>query len=278
LAADMRNKLKQRESAASSAETKYQIDLVKEDQEQRLNLQAKLQNLALSDKDRKQYQDQLQAISEREQTKINALKARDNADLNKLQRDLNAQAAAKYNAERTSTQTATQAKLAARQREMQTAMAPQMQALSGKFQQQLNDANTRLAGNEKYKAQAQTVHDQMQSGYMAEASKAESSYRDIRAALIAKYSAIAHLQFQDNEAIAAQANKIAADRRDLYQKIADQVRTQVAQIAQKEGIAVVFDSIRAAGTAVNLTDQVTKAINSMQGATSLPATSASGGP
>ncbi|MDQ6766461.1 MAG: hypothetical protein M3Z41_01415 [Candidatus Eremiobacteraeota bacterium] len=278
LAADMRNKLKQRESAASSAETKYQIDLVKEDQEQRLNLQAKLQNLALSDADRKQYQDQLQAISQREQTKINALKARDNADLMKLQRDLNVQAASKYDAERTSTQAATQAKLAARQREMQTAMAPQLQALSGKFQQQLNDANTRLAGNEKYKAQAQSVHDQMQSGYMAEASKAESSYRDIRAALIAKYSTIAHLQFQDNEAIAAQANKIAADRRDLYQKIADQVRTQVTQIAQKEGIAVVFGSTRAAGSAVNLTDRVTKAINSMQGATSLPATSASGGP
>jgi hypothetical protein len=274
---DMRAKLKQRESQLSTVETKYQIDLVKADQTQRLNLQAKLQNLALSDKDRKQYQDQLSAIDSREQSKINALKARDNAELTALERNLNAQAAAKYDAERKATQSATQAKLAARQRDMQTAMNPQMQQLSGKFQQQLNAANARLANNEKYKAQAQSVHNQMQSGYVDEASKAETSYRQIRADLITKYSAIAHTQFQDNEAIAAQADKLAADRRDLYQKIEEQVRGQVQQIAQKDGIAVVFGSTRAAGSAVDLTDQVTRAVTSLQTATSSPNASSSGG-
>ncbi|HXN09403.1 MAG TPA: hypothetical protein VN860_07045, partial [Candidatus Acidoferrales bacterium] len=221
IASDMRAKLKQRESQLSTVETKYQIDLVKADQEQRLNLQAKLQNLALTDKDRKHYQDQLNAIDAAEQSKINALKARDNAEIVKLEHDLNAQAAAKYDAERKATTAATQAKLVARQRDMQTSINPQMQALSGKFQQQLNDANARLANNEKYKAQAQTLHDQMQSGYMDEANKAETAYRQVRTDLIAKYSAIAHMQFEDNEAIAAQADKLAADRRDLYQKIAD---------------------------------------------------------
>jgi len=277
IASDMRAKLKQRESQLSTAETKYQIDLVKADQEQRLNLQAKLQNLALSDKDRKQYQDQLNAIDAREQSKINVLKARDNAEIAKLEHDLNAQAAAKYDAERKSTQAATQAKLVARQREMQTSINPQMQALSGKFQQQLNDANARLANNEKYKTQAQSVHDQMQSGYMDEANKAEASYHQVRADLITKYSAIAHMQFEDNEAIAAQATKLAADRRDLYQKIADQVRGQVEAIAHNDGIGVVFGSVRAAGTAVDLTDQVTKAVSSMQASTSMPKPTTSGG-
>ena len=277
IASDMRAKLKQRESQLSTVETKYQIDLVKADQEQRLNLQAKLQNLALTDKDRKHYQDQLNAIDAAEQSKINALKARDNAEIVKLEHDLNAQAAAKYDAERKATTAATQAKLVARQRDMQTSINPQMQALSGKFQQQLNDANARLANNEKYKAQAQTVHDQMQSGYMDEANKAETAYRQVRADLIAKYSAIAHMQFEDNEAIAAQADKLAADRRDLYQKIADQVRGQVEQIAHNDGIAVVFGSVRAAGTAVDLTDQVTKAVSSLQASTSLPKPTASGG-
>ena len=277
IASDMRAKLKQRESQLSTVETKYQIDLVKADQEQRLNLQAKLQNLALTDKDRKHYQDQLNAIDAAEQSKINALKARDNAEIVKLEHDLNAQAAAKYDAERKATTAATQAKLVARQRDMQTSINPQMQALSGKFQQQLNDANARLANNEKYKAQAQTLHDQMQSGYMDEANKAETAYRQVRTDLIAKYSAIAHMQFEDNEAIAAQADKLAADRRDLYQKIADQVRGQVEQIAHNDGIAVVFGSVRAAGTAVDLTDQVTKAVSSLQASTSLPKPTASGG-
>ena len=277
IAADMRAKLKQQESLMSSAETKYQIDLVRADQEQRLNLQAKLQNLALSDKDRKQYQDQLNAIDARERDKINAMKARDNAQLAKLEHDLNAQAAAKYEVERKATQAATQAKLIARQREMQTVMNPQMKALSGKFQQQLNDVNARLANNEKYKAQAQSVHDQMQAGYLAEAGKSQANYNNIRAALVAKYSAIAHMQFQDNEAIAAQADKVASDRRDLYQKIVDQVRAQISQIAQKDGIAVVFASARGAGTAVDLTAQVTKAINSLAGAASSPAPATTSG-
>jgi len=277
IASDMRAKLKQRESQLSTLETKYQIDLVKADQEQRLNLQAKLQNLALTDADRKRYQDQLNAIDAAEQSKINVLKARDNAEIVKLEHDLNGQAAAKYDVERKATTLATQSKLMARQRDMQTSINPQMQALSGKFQAQLNDANARLANNEKYKAQAQTIHDQMQSGYMDEANKAETAYRQVRADLIAKYSAIAHMQFEDNEAIAAQADKLAADRRDLYQRIADQVRGQVEQIAHSEGIAVVFGSVRAAGTAVDLTDQVTKAVSSLQASTSLPQPTASGG-
>ena len=276
LAQQMRGTLTQRESQLSAQETAYQVSLVKADQEQRLNLQAKLQDLALSDQQRKQYQDQLNAIDAGEQSKINVMKKRDNAELATLQHSLNAQAAAQYNAERAKTQAATQAKLTARQKEMQTAMNPQMQALSGKFQQQLNDVNARLASNDKYKAQAQAIHDQMATQYGSEADKVTSSYRRVRAALIDKYSSIAHMQFQDNEMIAAQADKLASDRRDLYQKIAAQVQSQVEQVAQADGIAVVFDSVRGAGSAVDLTDQVRKALNSSR-ATSLPATSTPGG-
>lgn len=276
LAQQMRGKLAQRESQLSAQETAYQVGLVKADQEQRLNLQAKLQDLALSDQQRKQYQDQLNAIDAAEQSKINAMKAKDNAELAALERSLNAQAAAQYEIERTRAQQATQAKLAARQKDMQTAMAPQMQALNGKFQQQLNDVNAKLAGNDKYKAQAQAIHDQVATQYGAEADKATASYRRVRAALIDKYSAIAHMQFQDNETIAAQAEKLAADRRDLYQRISAQVQTQVEQVARQNGIAVVFDTIRGGGTAVDLTDQVRKALNNL-GPAAVPASPTPGG-
>ena len=276
LAAQMRGKLAQRESQLSAQETAYQVGLVKADQEQRLNLEAKLQDLALSDQQRKQYQNELGAIDAAEQRKISAMKAKDNAEIAALQRDLNAQAAAQYDVERSRAQQATQAKLAARQKEMQTAMAPQMQALNGKFQQQLNDVNAKLAGNDKYKAQAQAIHDQVATQYGAEADKATASYRRVRASLIDKYSAIAHMQFQDNETIAAQAEKLAADRRDLYQRIAAQVQAQVEQVARADGIAVVFDTIRGGGTAVDLTDQVRKAINNL-GPTAVPASPSPGG-
>ena len=276
IAAQVRGELSQKESALSTQETAYQVSLVKADQEQRLNLQAKLQNLDLSDSQRKQYQSELSAIDAREQGKIAVVKARDNAQVATLERTLNQQAASEYNVERTKTQAATQARLAARQKEMQTAMTPQMQALSGKFQQQLSDVNARLASNQKYKAQATSIHDQISSEYAAQADKTLTAYRRVRAALIDKYSAIAHMQFQDNETISAEADKLASDRRDLYQKIASQVQAQVQQVARQDGIAVVFDSVRGAGTAVDLTDQVRKALNSSW-ATNAPATPTPGG-
>jgi hypothetical protein len=277
IAQNVRAKVGQKQSQLSSAETKYQIELVRADQEQRLNLQAKLQNIALTDKERADDTTQLRAIDAREQANINSLKQRDNAELSQLEKQLQAQAAAKYNAERTATQKATQAKLLARQRELQTTIGPQMQALGGKFQQQLNQANQQLAGNAQYQAQAQTVHNQMASGYAAEANRASDAYSTVRKSLVAKYSDIAHMQFADNEAIVEQAGKIAADRRDLYQKIADQVRAQVQQIAQHDSIAVVFENVRGAGLAVDLTEQVKKAVNSLPGASAAPASTVSRG-
>jgi hypothetical protein len=277
IAAGVREQLRQRESTLSSNETKYQIDLVKADQQQRLNLQAKLQNLALTDKQRADYNAQLSAIDAREQARINVMKSQDDAQIATYQKQLQAQAAAKYDAERTATQQATQAKLVARQKDVQTALAPQMRTLSGQFQQQLNSANQRLAGNQKYRQAAQSVHDQMQAGYIADATRAENSYQQIRTSLVSKYSAIAHMQFQDNEAIAAQADKLAADRRDLYEKIQAQVAVQVAQIALKDGIGTVFQGLRAPGNAIDLTSQVTKAVTTMQGATMAPTSPSTGG-
>src|SRR5579872_891517 len=275
LAADVQAKVRERENQLSATETKYQIDLSKQDQSERLNLQAKLQNLALSDKERADDSAALRKIDERENTLVNALKTQDNASLSAFAKNLQRDAAAKYEAERKSTQAATQAKLVARQREVQTAMGPQMQALGGKFQQQLVDVNKKLAGDTKYQAEAQKVHADMQSRYVAEANQVAAAYHDARRALIQKYSTIAHMQFQDNEAIAAQMDKLASDRRDLFSKIEDQVRIVVQRVAQQEGVSIIFQSIRGAGSAVDLTQAVMKAV-AAQGASPTPASSSGG--
>src|SRR5579863_3158165 len=120
IAMDVRTKLSQRASDLASQETKFSVGLVKADQEQKLNLQAKLQNLALDSAQRNQYNSQLQAIDQNEQTKIDAMKSRDNAKLAALTKQLQAQASARYEVERKATQDATQAKLVARQKEMET--------------------------------------------------------------------------------------------------------------------------------------------------------------
>jgi Skp family chaperone for outer membrane proteins len=260
LAQDVRTKLAQAASQMSAAQTKYAVSLGKADQNEKLNLQTKLQDLSLSDAERAQYQSRLRSIDAAEQTKLNAMKARDEARYQQLAKQLQAQAAARYDAERKATQAATTAKLIARQKQLQTHLQPQLVALNGKFQQQLNAANQKLAGNPKYQAQAQSIHDQMQSGYVAEAEKATAQYDAIRAALVKKYSDIAHMQFEDNEALSEQAQRIAAQRRDLYQKIVAQAQTQIQDIATKSGVGIVLTNVRGAGTAVDLTAKVEKAL------------------
>jgi Skp family chaperone for outer membrane proteins len=278
IAADVRGKLAQKASQLSAAQTAYQVSIVKADQDTKLNLQTKLQDLALTDAERATYSAQLRAIDQAEQTKIDAQKAQGDAEMAAFQKQLNAQAAARYDAERKATADATQAKLIARQKELQTQMQPQLVALNGKFQSQLAAANQKLANNPKYQAQAQSVHTQMQSSYVNEAQKATAAYEDARKSLVARYSAIAGMQFQDNQALSQQADQVAAERRDLYQRIVAQVQTQIQSIARTDGYAVVVTNVRGAGTAVDLTDRVAKALAALGNATASPTTTGSGGP
>jgi hypothetical protein len=278
IGADVRGKLAQKASQLSAQQTAYQVSVVKADQETKLNLQTKIQDLALTDAERKTYTAQLQAIDQAEQTKIDAQKATLDAQMNAYQKQLNAQAAARYETERKATADATQAKLIARQKQLQTQMQPQLVALNGKFQSQLAAENQKLQNNPKYQAQVQSVHQQMQSSYVDEAKKTTATYEETRKSLVARYSSIAGMQFQDNEALSQQADQVAAERRDLYQRIVAQVQTQIQDIAKTDGFAVVMTGVRGAGSAVDLTAQVSKALAALGNATASPTTTGSGGP
>ena len=273
LAADVRAKVRAKASQLAANETTYQVQLAHQDQDQRLNLKTKLENLSLTPQDRSNYAAQLQDIETREEFLTNQLKTRDNAELSAYESSLQKQASTSFDAERAETSKQTQAKLAARQDELNTQFRAQATALGGQFNQRLNDANQQLAANPQLQQKVQDVQNQTQSRFEADAATAMASYRDTRRALVAKYSAIAHMQFQDDQAIQAQIDGISAQRRDLYAKIMDQVQGQVQQIAQERGFAIVFDSVAGGGSAVDLTDQVAKAVAALPSATPSPAPS-----
>ncbi|HYK54117.1 MAG TPA: OmpH family outer membrane protein [Candidatus Eremiobacteraceae bacterium] len=273
LAADVQAKMRAKETQLVSNETTYQVQLAHQDQDQRLNLKTKLENLTLSAQDRSQYAAQLQDIETREEFLTNQLKSKDNATLADYQKTLQSQAAAKFDAERVATEKQTSAKLAARQDDMNVQFRQQAAALSTKFNQRLNDVNTAITTNPALHQKAQEIQNQTQAKFEADAATAMASYRDTRKALVDKYSAIAHMQFQDDQAIQAQIDGIAAQRRDLYAKILDQVQQQVGDVAQSRGIAIVFDSVAGSGGAVDLTDQVAKAVAALPSATPSPAPS-----
>lgn len=273
LAADVQAKVRAKEAQLVANETAYQVQLAHQDQDQRLNLKTKLENLTLSAQDRSQYAAQLQDIETREEFLTNQMKSKDNAALAAYEKTLQTQAAARFDTERAATEKQTGAKLAARQDEMNGQFRQQAAALSTEFNKRLSNVNKAIASDPALQQKAQAIQNQTQAKFEADAATAMASYRDTRKALVEKYSAIAHMQFQDDQAIQAQIDGIAAQRRDLYAKILDQVHQQVSDVAQTRGIAIVFDSVAGSGSAVDLTDQVAKAVAALPSATPSPAPS-----
>ena len=259
IGADAQAKVRSEESQLSSAETAYQIQLARADQDQRLNLSAKLDNLSLSPADRQNYSAQLQALENREASLAAAKKAADATTLAAYEKRVSKDAEQRFNAERLATETDTNAKLAARQADLESTIRDQAQKLGGQFQSQLNAANAKLGNNPQVQAQLADEHTKITARYQADAQAALVSYQATRKALVAKYSAVAHMQFQDNVALSLQAQELAQTHQQLYDAIVRQIQTLVADAAQRNGVDVVFTSIAGAGSAVDLTDQVAKA-------------------
>lgn len=274
ISADVGRKLAERQRQLSDTEDKYQHEVLVKDQDQKVNLKAQLENLQLSDAQRAQLQSQLQNLEARETYLINQQKARDNADLDAYKKQLQSQAIARFDAERSKTQEATNAKLLARQKDVQGQVQTQMKSLTDKFNAQLQGSSTALRVTPDVQKKMEAVHGQMQGQYQAAASTALAAYRQTRKYLVNKYSLLAHMQFQDNEAIAQEIDSLATQRRDLYAKIVEQVRGQVQVIARKDGIDIVFSSIAGNGSAVDLTADVAKAIASLPAS---PSSAPSGG-
>jgi hypothetical protein len=275
-------KLEARRKQYEKQETDYQIGLAKQSQSQRLNLKTKLEDLNLPADERAQDTSQLSNIETREEAMTNQLKTRDNADLRAYQDSLQRDAAARFNEARTESFKETQTKLIARQKQTNDQLRTQMSGIGTQYQKQVAIANAALQKDPKLKAQADAIHNANQAAYTLEFDRALASYEQTRKALVAKYSAIAGMQFQDSAELTAEAQRLTQQRQDLYGKIVEQVQSQVGDIARSSDIGVVLTSVRGAGSAIDLTDKVLKAIAALPAVapsppstTSSPATSSS---
>jgi hypothetical protein len=267
---DVQAKMRAKDSQLSAAETAYQIQLARQDQDRRLNLKAKLDNLTLAPADRQTYSNQLQAIEAREASLIAAMKARDDATLRAYRKQTQDDAAKRFNAERAATEKDTNLKLAARQTQLESAIRTQGMQLGGQFQSRLNSANATLSNNPKVQSQLADVHAKILAQYQADAVAAMTTYQATRKQLVAKYSAVARMRFQDNVALSLQAEQLAQERKQLYDGIVRQVQSLVADVARRNGVGVVFGAIAGAGSAIDLTAQVAKAAAALPSTTPPP--------
>jgi hypothetical protein len=271
LGQDVVAKLRAKDSQLSAGETADQIQLAKADQDQRLNLKAKLDNLSLSQADRQTYSNQLLAIESREAALIAQMRARDDATSQAYKKQIQDDAAKRFNAERASTEKDTNLKLAARQTQLEDSIRTQAVQLGGQFQSKLNTANATLSGNPKVQSQLADEHAKILAQYQADATAAMTSYQAIRKQLVAKYSAVARMQFQDNAALSMQAEQLAQERKALYDGIVSQVQGLVADVARRNGVGIVFGAIAGAGNAIDLTSQVAKEAAALPSTTPPPA-------
>jgi hypothetical protein len=270
-------KLDARRRQLEKQETDYQINLAKQSQTQRLNLKTKLEDLNLSADERSQYTSQLQNIETREEAMVNALKAKDNSDLRAYEDQLQRDAAARFNTARTTAMTQTNQKLQARQKETSATLRTQLSGIGTQYQKQLASVNKQLQANPATRGQIAKIHDENQAQFTVDLNKALASYQQTRKGLVAKYSAVAGMQFQDTAELESEAENVAAQRRDLYSKILDQVQSQIGDIARSEGIALVFTQVRGSASAVDLTDQIEKAIAAPPNQTTAPSAAPSPG-
>jgi hypothetical protein len=271
LGQDVIAKLRAKDSQLSAGETAYQIQLAKADQDQRLNLKAKLDNLSLSQADRQTDSNQLQAIEAREAALIAQMRARDDATSQAYKKQIQDDAAKRFNAERAATEKDTNVKLAARQTQLEDSIRTQAVQLGGQFQSKLNSANATLNGNQKVQSQLADEHAKILAQYQTDAAAAMASYQATRKQLVSKYSAVARMQFQDNVALSMQAEQLAQERKTLYDGIVRQVQGLVADVARRNGVGIVFGAIAGAGNAIDLTAQVAKEAAALPSTTPPPA-------
>ncbi len=246
---------RQRATQLQEQESQLSLELSQQDASKRLDARMKLNNLALSDAQRKQYRDELSAIDAQEAATVNAQRKRDQQTLTAYLKQLRDQTQTQLASQAAKIHAQTRAKLASRHNEVSQQVASQLQGLRPAAIPTNLPATTRdrLAQIDK----------QFKSQFQADAQKTIQQYQQTKADLDAQYAA---LQGADGTA-SGTANKQLSDlkhqRDDLYNKMVEQIKRDAGQVAAKRGLQVVFMNIEAAGGGIDLTTDVEKDIESL---------------
>jgi hypothetical protein len=246
---------RQRATQLQEQESQLSLELSQQDASKRLDLRIKLNNLALSDAQRKQYRDQLAAIDQQEAAVVNAQRKRDQQTLLAYQKQLHDQTQTQLIAQAQKIHAQTRAKLAQRHNEVSQQVASTMQGLQPAAIPPNLPAQTRdrLAQIDK----------QYKSQFQADAQKTIQQYQQTKANLDAQYAALQGASGTATGAAGKQLGDLQRQRDDLYKKMVEQIKRDAGQVAAKRGLQVVFMNIEAAGGGIDLTNDVEKDIESL---------------
>ena len=240
-----------RSEAAQQRESSLSLQLSQADASQRLAAKTRLSNLAMDDATRKALRAQLAALDKKEADALGTLRAKDQADLDAYRKTLQAETAAGVRTQAAKIQGQTRAKLEARRNEVTS----QLRSL----------APAPLPANVSPALQAkiQQIHQQFQTQFQADAQATVDEYNQTKADLDRQFAALHGADVGATGAAGKQLADLQKKRSDLYDKIVAQIQSETSRIAKDRGLKVAFDNVEAAVGGYDLTDEVSKDVESL---------------
>jgi hypothetical protein len=237
--------------AAQQRESQLQLQLSQADASARLAAKTRLSNLAMDDATRASLRATLAALDKKEADAIAVQRAKDQADLSAYRKTLQDETSAGVRAQVAKIQGQTRAKLEARRNEVTSqlrglAPAPLPSNLSPALQ-----------------AKIQQIHQQFQAQFQADAQQTVDEYNQTKADLDRQFAALHGADVGATGAAGKQLQDLQKQRDDLYGKIVAQIQSEASRIAKDKGLKVVFDNVESAAGGYDLTNEVSKDVESL---------------
>jgi hypothetical protein len=232
-------------------ETNLSLRLTQQDAAQRLSIKTRLGNLALDDATRKQLLAQLAALDAKDGDAVAEQRRADAAQLARFRAQLRTQTNAAIAQQVGRVQSQTAAKLQERRNEV----GAQLRGLGP----------PPLPANLPTGVQARiaAIHRQFTTSFQADAEKTINDYTATKADLDRQFAALHGADVGATGAAAKELDALQQRRNDLYKEIVDQIEREAGRIAKERGFTIVFDGVQAAAGGYDLTNEVTKDVESL---------------
>lgn len=232
-------------------ETDLSLRLTQQDATQRLAIRTRLSNLALDDSTRKQLQSQLAALDAKEANALSAQRRTDAASLAQYRQQLDAQTGNAIRQQVGRVQSETTAKLQERRNEV----GAQLRSLGP----------PPLPSNLPAGVQSKIalIHRRFTAAFQQDAQKTIDDYSATKADLDRQFAALHGADVGATGAAAKELDALQKRRDDLYKEIVDQIQREAVRIAKDQGFTIVFVGVNAATGGYDLTNEVTKDVESL---------------
>jgi hypothetical protein len=244
-------KYRAKASQLQQGETDLALRLTQADSAQRLAIRTRLSTLALDEASRKKLTSELAAINASESAAIETLRRRDAATLAAYRAQLSAQTGQAVRAQVGAIQGQTRAKLEQRRNEVGT----QLRSLGPA------PLPTNLPTGVKEKIAK--LHRDFTAAFQADAARTIGDYNATKSNLDRQFAALHGSDVGATGSAAVELGGLQERRDKLEKQILDQVTREAQRIGKERGFSIVFVNVNAAHGGYDLTNDLTKDVESL---------------